>query len=166
MDVDGTFTDGTLFYDSKGEVIKGFSAHDGLGLDLLRRAGIKIGFVTGRHDFATEARATYLRVDFYMSAVGDKAAAMKELMSKFGLTPEECLFVGDDFNDIPAFETAGVKIAVANARTEIKVMADLVTKASGGNGAIREMAETVLRAKGIDPMELWLSEKTKNVGGQ
>jgi len=166
LDVDGTFTDGTLFYDGDGKVIKGFSSHDGLGLELLRRAGIHRGFITGRHDYATEARAGYLGVDFYIVNVGDKSVALTETAEKFGVTLDECLYMGDDLNDLTVFAAAGVSVAVANASEHVKSRVDIVTAASGGKGAVREIIEAVLSAKGIDPVDLWLSEKDRRVGKQ
>ena len=166
MDVDGTFTDGTLYYDSDGHVMKGFSSHDGLGLELLRRAGIKRGFITGRHDGATEARVTYLSADFYISLVGDKSLALKGLLEEYSLDASESLYMGDDLNDLTAFELAGVTVAVANACTELKNRADIITENPGGSGAVREVVNSILRAKNIDPAALWLSEKDRPVGMQ
>ncbi len=166
MDVDGTFTDGTLYYDGGGEVIKGFSSHDGMGLELLRRAGITRGFITGRHDNATEARATYLGVDFFLPAVGDKAEALESVLDQFDIEPEACCFIGDDLNDLPAFDIAGARIAVANAQEPVKQRADMVTVKSGGFGAVREAVNAILDAKGIDPAGLWYAEKNRTVGAQ
>ena len=166
LDVDGTFTNGTLYYDNNGNVIKGFSSHDGMGLELLRRAGIKRGFITGRHDNATEARVTYLGVDFYISAIGDKSIALSKVLEDYNINTSECLYMGDDLNDLTAFEMAGVSVAVSNACDYIKNRVDMVTEAPGGGGAVRELVNTILRAKNIDPIELWLSDKDRMVGMQ
>lgn len=164
LDVDGTFTDGLLYYDSEGNVLKGFSAQDGMGLQLLRRAGIKRGFITGRFDRATEARANYLEVDFYKPSVGDKAVVLAQLAEEYGFTLDECLFVGDDLNDLTGLRAAGVSIAVANAVPAIKQYADYITSTPGGSGAVREVVELILEAKEIDSVELWLSDKDTPVG--
>ncbi len=166
MDVDGTFTDGTLFYDHSGNVIKGFSSHDGLGLELLRRAGIRRGFITGRKDSATEERARYLRADFYLSGVGDKSVSLHELAAEHGVAVDEIMYMGDDLNDYTAFETAGVAVAVGNACREIRLAADYVTTAHGGRGAVREAVELLLRAKGYDLVELWKTASDRPVGRQ
>ncbi len=166
MDVDGTFTDGTLYYDNSGNVIKGFSSLDGMGLELLRRAGIKRGFITGRQDNATKARVSYLGVDFFMTGIGDKSIALMKVLDDFNINPVECVFIGDDLNDITALEVAGVSVAVSNACDEVKSYADIVTNVSGGKGAIREVAGMILRAKNIDPVKLWLSDKDRPVGMQ
>ena len=166
MDVDSTFTDGILYYDNDGNIIKGFSSHDGLGLELLRRAGIKRGFITGRHDNATEARASYLGVDFYLSAVGDKSVSLRKICDEYGIDVSESVYIGDDLNDLTAFEAAGVAVAVANADVEVKKRADFITENPGGKGAVREVVNTILRAKGIDPVALWMTEKDQAVGMQ
>ena len=155
MDVDGTYTSGVLMYDSHGEIIKGFHSHDGLALELLRLAGIKRGFITGRSDNATRARGEYLDVDFHLDNISDKSTALTKLFAKYNITDDESLYIGDDLNDLAAFETAGICIAVANAVPEIKLLADYVTKAPGGSGAIREVVAMILRARNIDPVELW-----------
>ncbi|MCE5251381.1 HAD hydrolase family protein [bacterium] len=164
MDVDGTFTDGTIYHDSAGEVIKGFSAQDGMGTELLRRAGILRGFITGRSDHATKTRAEYLGVDFYLPSVGDKAAALGGTADRYGITLDECLYIGDDLNDITALEAAGVAVVVANANPAVMRFADVITTAPGGHGAIREVADMILAARNIDPVELWLTNKDRPVG--
>jgi len=166
MDVDGTFTDGTIFHDSSGGVIKGFSSGDGMGIELLRRAGIKRGFITGRSDRPTEERARFLGMDFYIPAIGDKSVALREVAEQYSLTLEECLFIGDDLNDLTALEAAGVAVVVANANPVMMEFADVVTTQKGGYGAVREVVDMVLAARGIDPVELWLSEKDRPVGMQ
>jgi 3-deoxy-D-manno-octulosonate 8-phosphate phosphatase (KDO 8-P phosphatase) len=164
MDVDGTFTDGTLYYDQSGNVMKGFSARDGLGLELLRRAGILRGFITGRIDTATEARARNLKADFLLTGIGDKAEALRALSSEHLIPLSDILFIGDDLNDYTAFTTAGTAVAVENASDEMKRAAHYVTLAEGGKGAIREVADLILLAKSIDPVALWLTDKDSPVG--
>ena len=166
MDVDGTYTNGLIFYDANGEVIKGFHAHDGFAIELLRLAGIKRGFITGRKDNATKARAEYLSVDFLLDDISDKNAALSELLSEYGISPDECVFVGDDLNDLGAFEVAGVSVAVANANHDVKKRADIVIETCGGSGAVREVVEMILRAKGIDQVELWGTRESSIIGRQ
>jgi 3-deoxy-D-manno-octulosonate 8-phosphate phosphatase (KDO 8-P phosphatase) len=166
MDVDGTYTDGQIYYDSAGEVIKGFHAHDGFALELLRMSGIRRGFITGRKDKATRARATYLGVDFILDSVGNKREAMESLQAQYDIPREACLFIGDDINDIPAFEASGLCVAVANATEEVKSRADFITVRSGGTGAVREVVEMIMVSKGIDTVQLWLSGKSIIAGRQ
>ena len=166
MDVDGIFTDGTIFYDSDGKVQKGFYAHDGLGFELLRRAGILRGFITGRVDGSTDARARYLMLDFYYPGAGDKSRAIAELSATYGIPVEEILWMGDDLNDYTAFETAGITAAPSDATDPIKRIADIVTAAPGGRGAVREVVDRILRAKKIDPVALWKTDKDTPMGKQ
>jgi 3-deoxy-D-manno-octulosonate 8-phosphate phosphatase (KDO 8-P phosphatase) len=166
MDVDGTFTDGMLYYDHAGNVMKGFFVHDGLGIDLLRRARIKWGFITGRSDSATESRARFLQADFYLYGVGDKSEALRKLSQEQGVPLSEILYIGDDLNDYTAFETAGVTVAVGDAAEEIRLIADYVTNAPGGRGAVRETVNLLLKARGIDTVALWKTESNRTVGKQ
>jgi len=164
MDVDGTYTDGLLYYDADGRVMKGFHAHDGFALQLLKLTDIRCGFITGRHDNATKARADYLKVDFCLSLIGDKGEALRQVLSEYGIASEESMFIGDDLNDLKAFDVAGVTVAVRNASIHIKKRADIVTGAAGGAGAVREVVELILRARGIDPVALWNSAQNGVVG--
>jgi 3-deoxy-D-manno-octulosonate 8-phosphate phosphatase (KDO 8-P phosphatase) len=166
MDVDGTFTMGELFYDHEGNIIKGFGARDGLGLELLKRAGIPRGFITGRRDPATETRARYLQADFYHCGVGDKSVSLRELCGEFGITLEEIMYIGDDLNDYTAFEIAGVAVAVGDASEDVKKIAHYVTSALGGRGAVREAVELLLKAKGHDLVALWKTRTDVPVGKQ
>lgn len=166
MDVDGTYTNGLIFYDTNGEVIKGFHAHDGFALELFRFARIKRGFITGRKDNATRARAEYLKADFICENIAHKDIELKKLLDQYGIDPSEAAFIGDDLNDLSAFTVAGVKIAVANATDAIKANADYITTHSGGNGAVREAAELILKAKGIDIVELWNNRDSSVIGKQ
>ena len=166
MDVDGTFTDGILYYDSKGEVIKGFSAVDGMGIELLRRMGIIRGFITGRTDMATKSRAEYLDADFYLPSIGDKSVALRNLAEQYNITLDECLYMGDDLNDITALQIAGVSATVANANEAVKKFAQIVTKKEGGKGAVREVVDLILETQGMDPVKVWMSDKDRPVGMQ
>jgi 3-deoxy-D-manno-octulosonate 8-phosphate phosphatase (KDO 8-P phosphatase) len=158
MDIDGTLTDGVLYYDEAGVVTKGFYARDGLGMELLRRAGILRGFVTGRVDGATEARARCLGMDFLLTGIGNKAEALRKLSAEYDIPLSDMMFVGDDLNDYTAFEAAGVAVAVGNSGIEMKRAANYVTRAEGGRGAIREVVDLLLEAKGIDPVALWKTD--------
>ncbi len=166
MDVDGTFTNGTLYYDHEGNVMKGFASRDGLGIDLLGRAGIPRGFITGRRDASTEIRARYLKVDFYRCGVGDKAAVLRDLCGEYGMALSEILYMGDDLNDYTAFEVAGVAVAVGDSCEEIKRAAHYVTAAPGGQGAVREVVDLLLKAKGYDLVALWKTGSDRPVGQQ
>lgn len=147
LDVDGTLTDGRIAYVG-GEELATFHVHDGLGLVRLRAAGIALAWITGRGSRAVETRARELGVLELHQHVGDKAAKLAEVQARLDIPPAHTLAMGDDLPDLRLAERAALLVAPANARAEIKARAGLVTQASGGAGAVRELAERILRARG------------------
>ena len=145
-DVDGVLTDASVFIGGDKE-IKRFNILDGLGLVLLRRAGIKVGWISSRPSTATEARATELKIDFLVQQKESKVAAIENLLAQTGLTWAQVCYVGDDVVDLGALKRAGVAVAVANAVAEVKALAHYVTRKAGGYGAVREVAEMVLKTQ-------------------
>ena len=148
-DVDGVMTDGSVFIGGARE-IKRFNIRDGLGLVFLRRAGFKVGWVSARPSPVTEARAAELGIDFLVQQ-GDrigKTGAVEKLLRRTKLDWDAVCFVGDDVVDLGPLRRAGFAVAVADARPEVKAAADYVTRAPGGHGAIREVAEMILQAQG------------------
>jgi len=148
-DVDGVMTDGAVFIGGARE-IKRFNIRDGLGLIFLRRAGLKVGWVSARPSPVTEARAAELGIDFLIQQ-GDrigKTGAVEKLLRRIRLGWDAVCFVGDDVVDLGPLRRAGLAVAVADARPEVKAAADYVTRAPGGHGAIREVAEMILQAQG------------------
>ncbi len=148
LDVDGTLTDGTVLFSEDGGEGKSFHVADGLGIVMAQAVGLGIAVVSGRKGRAVERRMAQLRVEDCLLGVGDKAAVLRELMAKHGLERHETAFVGDDINDLPAFETVGVRIAVADAAQRVKDAADWVTPRRGGYGAVRDAIEEILRRQG------------------
>jgi len=148
LDVDGVLTDGGIYYDPTGREIKRFHVADGLGIELLRQAGIRVVIMSGRVSEALTRRAAELRVTDCYQGVRDKKAQIEKLRQQWQLKAEELLYVGDDLNDLPAFEAVGVRVAVANADDMLRSQAHYVTKATGGNGAVREVCEWLLKARG------------------
>jgi 3-deoxy-D-manno-octulosonate 8-phosphate phosphatase (KDO 8-P phosphatase) len=152
MDVDGVLTDGTIIWSAaaqEGEVMesKAFSVKDGLGLSLARTAGLAVVWITGRTSRVVERRAAELGVTELHQWARNKAGVLGEIRCRLALPASALLFIGDDLNDIPAFRAAGVRVAVADAAPEVRALADWVTGANGGKGAVREVVETVLRAQ-------------------
>ncbi len=148
-DVDGVMTDGAVFIGGARE-IKRFNIRDGLGLIFLRRAGFRVGWVSARPSPVTEARAAELGIDFLVQQ-GDrigKTGAVEKLLRRTRLDWDAVCFVGDDVVDLGPLRRAGFAVAVADARPEVKAAADYVTRAPGGHGAIREVAEMILQAQG------------------
>lgn len=149
LDVDGVLTDGGIYYDPTGREIKRFHVADGLGIELLRHAGIRVAILSGRASEALTRRAAELKILECYQGVRDKKAQIERLRQQWQMKREELLYVGDDLNDLPAFEAVGVRVAVANSAPELRARADFVTRAPGGNGAVREVCEWLLKAQGV-----------------
>ncbi len=148
FDVDGVLTDGSLQYGPEGEAIKTFNVHDGLGIKLLRQAGVKTAIITARNSVIVAKRAADLGIDHVQQSAHDKQAAFEQLLAHFGLAAEQAGFIGDDWIDLPVLTRAGFAVGVANARAEVRERAHFVTHADGGQGAVRELCEFILRAQG------------------
>lgn len=146
-DVDGVLTDGMVLIGAGGET-KAFGIQDGLGLALLRRAGIRVGWISSRPSPATATRAAELKIDFLHQEKTSKVAAIEAILARSRLTWDEVCYVGDDLVDLGALKRAGVAVVVSNGVAEAKAAADYVTKAGGGRGAVREVVELVLAAQG------------------
>ncbi len=147
-DVDGVMTDGSVFMSPETE-FKCFNIPDGLGLHLLQREGIKVGWISNRPSAVTTRRAAELKVDFLkqQGEVVSKPAAVEAILAETGLTWEDVCYLGDDIVDLGVLKRAGLAVAVANAGLEVKAQADYVTKARGGQGAVREVVEMILKAQ-------------------
>ncbi|MDX1506143.1 MAG: HAD hydrolase family protein [Spongiibacter sp.] len=148
MDVDGVLTDGSLYFGNSGEEMKAFSILDGLGIKLLRDAGIRPALITGRSSDLLARRAKELSIDIIYQGREDKATALEELRSDLKLDYSEIAYVGDDLPDLGAIRAAGLGITVANGHHFVARHADWQTRASGGKGAVREIAELILMAQG------------------
>lgn len=152
MDVDGVLTDGTLGYDSAGSEQKRFHVADGLGLVLMRQAGIEIAWITGRGGAAVERRAQELGVQHLVQGARDKRAALLRMCADLAIPTVVPLsgvaYIGDDWNDLTALAIADVAISVADACEEARTAAHIVTRRGGGQGAVREVCEWILDARG------------------
>jgi 3-deoxy-D-manno-octulosonate 8-phosphate phosphatase (KDO 8-P phosphatase) len=146
-DVDGVMTDGSVFITADGE-FKQFCIQDGLGLVLVRKCGIKVGWISARPSVITARRAEELRIDFLSQEKESKVAAAEKMIEAAGLNWDEVCYVGDDIVDLCLLKRAGVSIAVANAIAEAKGLAHYVTEARGGYGAVREVVTMILQAQG------------------
>src|SRR5580704_925847 len=127
---------------------KGFHAHDGTSISLARLGGIRTGLITKRISETVALRARDLKLEFVYQGVDDKRTCFDEIVKKAGLKPEEAAFVGDDVIDLPAMRAGGFAIAVKNARAEVKKEAHYVTAHAGGDGALRDAVEFILKAQG------------------
>ena len=149
-DVDGVLTNATVWLDGKTE-FKQFNIQDGMGLRLLQHLGIPVGWVSNRKSLATSVRAKELKVDYLWQKSLPKVAAVESILKKAKLSWEEACFMSDDINDLAVLNRVGLPIAVANARQEIKALAKYVTKADGGQGAVREVCDKIIDANGKWP---------------
>lgn len=147
MDCDGVLTDGRIWLFEDGEEQKGFHTRDGLGIDLLHRAGLKSGIISGRKSSAVERRARGLGMAFVVQGCVEKENAFADTLVQAGVRDEEVAYIGDDLNDIPLMTKSGLGVAVADAALEARERAHYVTQAAGGFGAVREVIELILKAQ-------------------
>jgi 3-deoxy-D-manno-octulosonate 8-phosphate phosphatase (KDO 8-P phosphatase) len=169
FDVDGVLTDGQIFIfpvSSEGphQIVveaKGFSAHDGAGISLARLGGLKTGLITRRNSETVALRARDLKLEYVYQGITDKLTAFQEILGKEKLSASEAAFVGDDVIDLPPMENCGLSVAVANARREVKDKAHYITPHAGGDGALRDVIEFILKAQGK-----WKQAVEKYIGGE
>ena len=148
MDVDGTLTDGGVYMDGKGGEFKRFDIQDGYGIASLLKSGVKVVFISGRFSAPTRQRADDLKISACVNGTKDKLSDLEGLAQKWGVERQEIAYAGDDAPDLECLEWAGLGMAPANARPEVKDAADWIAKAAGGQGAIRECAEYILKVNG------------------
>lgn len=160
FDVDGVMTDGTIFYTDEGTELKAFNALDGAGLKMLERAGITVAIITGRRAACVEARARNLGIERLYQGIHDKVARLNELLSELGITAGQAGYMGDDVMDLGAMALCGFSAAPANAHDSVLQRALLVTRRSGGQGAVREVCDYILAAQGLldDAIAPWLPQ--------
>jgi len=147
LDVDGVLTDGGLVYSASGEETKRFHVHDGFALVAALRAGLQIAVLSGRASAAVTRRMAELGVAEVHQGVADKVTALDSLRERLRLGAREVAMMGDDLPDLPAMSRAGMALAPANAVTEIKRMAHWIARRRGGDGAVREAVEMLLKAR-------------------
>lgn len=148
LDVDGVLTDGGLWLTADGQLQKRFDVRDGLGIRLLLHAGLHVAFLSGGQGGATEARARQLGITHCLVGIKDKPPALASLQEKLGVLPSRTAFVGDDLNDLTVKGQVGLLLAPSDACLPLRQRADGVLRRSGGHGAVRELAERILQARG------------------
>jgi 3-deoxy-D-manno-octulosonate 8-phosphate phosphatase (KDO 8-P phosphatase) len=152
VDVDGVMTDGHVWLLSQPDgstlELKSFHSQDGAGLTILKLAGFRTGLITGRSSAAVTRRAAECGMDFVYQGVPVKIPIYEEILTRAGVHDAEVAYVGDDLPDIPVMKRVGLAVAVANAMPEVKRAAHYTTAHSGGNGAVREVVELLLKAQG------------------
>jgi 3-deoxy-D-manno-octulosonate 8-phosphate phosphatase (KDO 8-P phosphatase) len=148
LDVDGVLTDGGLIIHADGSESKRFHTLDGHGIRMWQRAGCKVALLSGRFSVTVNRRAQELEIAHVLQDCHLKLPALEQLLSETGLKAENVAFVGDDLTDLPPIRHVGFGVAVANAVDEVKEQADYVTKRPGGQGAVREVIEHILKNSG------------------
>lgn len=170
LDVDGVLTDNGIWLGPvAGERVelKRFDIQDGLGMVLLRSAEIPVVWLSGRHSEATALRARELRIEELLQVPGPrKLEALTELLARRGLDWEEVAYAGDDLADLQVLRRVGLPMAVPNAVAEVRAVASFVTRAAGGHGAVREIVEALLKARGVWPemLERYFTEAAPRAG--
>ncbi len=147
-DVDGVLTDGSIVIDNAGIETKAFYARDGLGIKLWQRSGFLFGLLTARNSHIVKLRAAELEIDIVRQGFSEKLPCAREIFEQFGILPQEVCYIGDDLQDLPVLWEVGLPVAVADAAEEVKQAALWVTECPGGRGAVREVVERLLKAKG------------------
>lgn len=148
FDVDGVLTDGRVVFGDDGFERKAFHTRDGLGMQLLQDSGVEVGLITGRTSTVVSRRAEELRIRHLLQGRPDKGPALAELLARLEIPSEQAAYVGDDVVDLPAMRRVGLGIAVADATAFARRHADHVTRSAGGFGAVREVCELIMAARG------------------
>lgn len=147
-DVDGVLTDGGITFDNQGIEMKKFHVRDGLGIKLWQRTGHRFGIITARTSHIVKMRMTELGVDLIRQGSEDKLSVAVELMNDLELSPGEVCYIGDDLPDLRLLRHVGLAASVADGSAEVRAAAQIVTKSPGGQGAVRELIETILKVQG------------------
>ena len=157
LDVDGVLTDGLLYFGPKDELFKVFHVRDGHGIKMAQRAGVEVAFLSGRRSDAAFSRAKELGVTRFFEGLRDKVPVLEELCRMLDLSPEQVAAMGDELVDLPLFHRVGLAVAVADAVPEVKAAAHWVTQNPGGRGAVREVTDLIVKAKGAweDLLAVW-----------
>ncbi len=151
LDVDGVLTDGSITFDADGRETKTFNVKDGVGLRMLIKAGTPVCLITGRSSAVVAMRAAELGIDEVYQGVRDKVAVFESVCARWNITPSQAAFVADDLPDLPVFALVGLAVAVADASVDVLSRAHMITRSGGGRGAVREVAELILRSRGDWP---------------
>jgi 3-deoxy-D-manno-octulosonate 8-phosphate phosphatase (KDO 8-P phosphatase) len=148
LDVDGVMTDGRIILDNQGNELKAFHVRDGHGIKMAQRAGIIVGIITGRKSEVVNIRARELGIQDVHQGTYEKIAVFDSIVLKYKLRDEEVAYMGDDIVDIEIFKRAGIAVTVADADPVVKPHVDLITKAEGGKGAVREFINLIMKNQG------------------
>ena len=151
FDVDGVLTDGRLYFGAQGETIKVFNVRDGHGIKMLMANGVEVAWLSARSSDIVATRARELGVVRVLQGRPDKASAFATLLADTAIAADQSGYIGDDLLDLPAMRAAGFAVTVADGCAAAQQAAHWITAQNGGHGAVRGLAEFILRAKGVDP---------------
>lgn len=154
FDVDGTLTDGHLWYTDTGQELKAFHAHDGHGCKRLLQHGVEVALITARTSDAVSRRAAELGIHHVYQGESDKRQCLERLQQELSIAPEQTIFTGDDLADLPAMQASGLAVAVANAHPQVVPHVHWQTHHAGGNGAAREVCDLILAARAASGTEV------------
>jgi len=155
LDVDGVLTDGGLWWGPGDEEWKRFCFADIMGVSLARRAGLILALISGENSPLVDRYAEKMHIPHVIKGCRDKAAALREFAAAAHLNLKEICFMGDDVNDLSAMAIAGLSAAPANAASVVLARANFIAKAAGGNGAVRELVDALIAARGLTPQEVF-----------
>jgi len=156
FDVDGVLTDGGILWGPNGEEWKRFHFSDIMGISLARRAGFALALISGENSPLVDRYAAKMHIQHIYKGCRDKAAAVREFASAVDVDLSEICFFGDDVNDLPAIQICGMSAAPANAARDVLACANFISTKNGGNGAVRELVDALLDARGLNSLELFL----------
>jgi len=148
LDVDGVLTDGSIIFSDEASETKVFNAKDGFGLRLIMEFGIQVGLVTGRTSKALHRRCRDLGINYLYDGVLQKDQLLDKIVTETGVAADHTAFIGDDLPDLPLMRRVALSIAVADAHELVRGYSDWVTSAAGGRGAVREVCDALLKARG------------------
>jgi 3-deoxy-D-manno-octulosonate 8-phosphate phosphatase (KDO 8-P phosphatase) len=155
MDVDGVLTDGGLWWGPEGQEWKRFCFADIMGVSLARRAGLELALISGENSALVDRYAAKMHIRHITKGCRDKAAALRDFAAAVQIDLNEICFMGDDVNDLAAMQIAGFSAAPANAAQEVLARVDFIAKNKGGNGAVRELMDALLAARGLSAQEVF-----------
>ncbi len=148
LDVDGVLTDGTIIYTHDGGESKGFNTKDGFGLRILQEAGVAVGLITARSSASVSRRAADLQLKYVVQGTNNKMQAYEDILLKTGLRPEQTAYMGDDWLDLPLLNRVGLAATPVDGMAEVRSRVHFVTSRPGGHGAVREVCDLILEARG------------------
>ncbi len=151
LDVDGVLTDGTIILDSRGNELKAFHVRDGHGIKLAQQAGIILGIITGRKSEVVNIRARELGIEEVHQGAHKKIEVYESVLAKYGFRDDDVAYMGDDIVDVDVFKRVGMAVTVSDADPSVRPHVDMITKAEGGRGAVRELINFLLKSRGKPP---------------